>query len=55
MNTPQSSKKKGRNRIGTTGDSIGQGDSEILSPQEAARFVLVRIIRYADYYSFVSM
>ncbi|XP_046465542.1 bromodomain-containing protein homolog [Neodiprion pinetum] len=44
MNTPQSSKKKGRNRIGAPGDAVTTSDSELLSPQEAARFVLIHSV-----------
>lgn len=43
MNTPQSNKKK-RNKTGVKNETIGSVSNEVLSPQEATRFVLVIII-----------
>ncbi|KMQ97299.1 peregrin-like protein [Lasius niger] len=44
MNTPQSNKKKGRNRIGAPNESASPTNTETLSSQEAAKFVLVNPI-----------
>ncbi|KAM0731850.1 Bromodomain-containing protein-like protein [Formica fusca] len=44
MNTPQSNKKKGRNRMGVPNESASPTNTETLSSQEAAKFVLVNPI-----------
>ncbi|XP_020284725.1 peregrin isoform X2 [Pseudomyrmex gracilis] len=44
MSTPQSNKKKGRSRMGVLSESASPSNTETLSSQESAKFVLVNCI-----------
>lgn len=59
MNTPQSNKKKGRNRVGgINSDSVSPLNTEPLNIQETSKFVLVRnssILVYNFYDNFCSI